>query len=190
MPNAFYGVIQSVGEEGDRLVIRCVREFFHGNGLMADDVWIWEVAGAEAGMAVKMQTLIGRTVDYFRIEAGTPGQALRISFEEGEENLVVAGRSVAKREEGRSAAELRDVVAQLVQRINRNEGEYAAFDRRLKAAEDFVVQRIGRLQRRAAAARHPGGPVAKSLAAEIEDLQTILARLNEPTTSSGPGPAV
>ena len=49
MSGAFYGTIQKVEGFADRLVIRCVREFFHGDGLLGDDVWIWEIERPEDG---------------------------------------------------------------------------------------------------------------------------------------------
>jgi hypothetical protein len=97
MNGVFYGTIHKVEAIANRLIIRCVREFFHGDGLMADDVWIWEIEKPEEGKSAMLRSMIGRAVVYFEASESREGQSLLISLDEGHETISVTGKCVGKK---------------------------------------------------------------------------------------------
>lgn len=179
MSGAFYGTLQKVEVTADLLSIRCVREFFHSDGLMADDVWTWLIKNPEAGKGERLQLLEGKTVDSFEIREGVSGQVLRMSVDEETEPFSVAGTAVEKSEEPRDTCDLKDVIAQLCKQIERGEAGYLALNRKISGVTTFVEQKIDRIQRRAEFEQQRVSGKSDGLSREIEDLQTILRKLKE-----------
>ncbi len=188
MSGVFYGTIQTVEAEGEHLAIRCVREFFHADGLMHDDVWIWEIERPEKEKVALLRSMTGRAVDYFEVADVESGQSLRISVDDERDAVVISGKCVRRREEPRNKHDIENVVAQMSQRIARDESDYLALSQRLTAIATFVEQKIDRIQRRAAFAQQRDSQKAGSFGREIEDLQGILRKLKEPNKPVDPTP--
>lgn len=180
MSGVFYGTIRNVDALADKLVIRCVREYFHGDGLMKDDVWIWEIEHPEQVKATVLRSIIGRSINYFEVNNSDGGQSLLISLDEGNEIISVIGKLVRKMEESRNGHELVDVVVQLSQQFRRDEADYAALSRKLSDVAVFVEQTIGRIQQRAEFEKERGSAKGEAFNREIEDLQTLLRKLKAP----------
>lgn len=180
MSGVFYGTIQKVEAFTDRLVIRCVRDFFHGDGLMNNDVWIWEIERPEQEKSAMLRSMIGRPIAYFQVTESKEGQSLLVSLDESSEAISVSGKCVRKKEESRDVRDLEDVVVQLSRRVQRDESDYLALSRKLTAIATFVEQKIDRAQRRAGFEQQRGSGKAEGFSREIEDLQTILRKLKEP----------
>jgi hypothetical protein len=189
MSGAFYGTIKKVEASGDRLVIRCVRDFFHGDGLMLDDVWIWEIERPDKKSEM-LQSMVGRAIIHFEVSGSGDRQSLRIALDEGHEEISLTGKRVGKKEEPRSGADLEDVVTQLCQRIFRDEAHYLALNQKLMSVGTFVEQKIDRLQRRAEFELQRGSEKTEGFGREIEDLQGILKKLKEPNQSLQPRGAI
>lgn len=186
MSVTFYGTIQKIDALEGRLVVRCVREFFHGDGLMVDDVWIWEIESPERAKATLLQTMVGRSVSGFEINESKEDPTLRIWLDEGDESLSVAGKRIGKKEEARDECDLVDVISQLSKRIFRDEAEYLSLSRKLSSIATSVEQKIDRIRRRAEFQQQRGSEVSDAFSREIEDLQAILSRLKEPNQAPEP----
>jgi hypothetical protein len=186
MSGAVYGTIQKIEASGDRLVIRCVRDFFHGDGLMLDDVWIWEIERHEDEKSEMLQSIVGRPIVHFEVSGSGDRQSLCIALDEGHETISLTGKRVGKKEEPRSGADLENVVTQLSQRIFQDEAHYLALSQKLTSVATFVEQKIDRLQRRAEFELQRGSEKKEGFGREIEDLQGILKKLQEPNQAPEP----
>src|SRR5450432_644420 len=179
MSGVFYGTLRNVEALADKLVIRCVREYFHGEGLMKDDVWIWEIEHPEQANIAALRSLIGRSVNSFEVTNSDESQFLLISLDEGHETISIIGKLVRKTEESRNGHELIDVVIQLSQQFRRAEADYSALSHKLSDVVVFVEQTIGRIQLRAEFEKERGSHKVEAFKREIEDLQIMLRKLKE-----------
>lgn len=176
----FYGTVERVEVTGKMVMVRCVREYRHADGLMADDVWLWTIA--DAVDIASAQALLGRSVCGFEAEQ----RGLKVWLDEGDESVAVNGSSVAKAEEARSSADLEHVVCALSRRIQEDEREYLALTKKIREIATSIYQKIDRLERRAAFEAERRRESPKEFAREIEDLLGIIRRLEEPNQPSEP----
>ena len=182
----FYGIIQKVEGSNDRLIIRCVRDFFHGDGLMSDDVWLWEIEHPEEEKSALLRSMIGRDVVGFEVNESEGRQSLSIWLDEGDETISISGKRIGKREEQRDKSDLEEVVAHLSLRVSRDEAEYLALNRKLAAVATFAEQMIDRIKRRAEFEQQRESGKAEGFSREIEDIQSILKKLREPDQPTSP----
>lgn len=186
MSGVFYGIIQKVESDGDRLIVRCVRSFFHPDGLMGDDVWTWEIERPEEDKIAVVKAMVGREVQYFEVGKTEQGQWLRISVDDDGEAISISGKHVGKKEGPRDERDLKEVVAQLSRRISCDEADHLALSRKLAAVATFVDQKIDRVQKRAAFEKQRESGKTEGFNREIEDLQGILRKLKEPSEAPEP----
>lgn len=188
MSDTFYGTLQKVEVSPDRLLVRCVREFFYSDGLLADDVWIWEIDGADAAKITLLQAMVGHVIAGFEIDEGKEVQLLRIWFDESDEPVSIGGKRIGKREEPRGERDLEELVSRLAQSIFRLEAESSRLYEKLSKIATTVEQNIDRISRRATFQQKRAPEMPNNFQREIEDLQTILRRLKEPVPMPAPQP--
>lgn len=176
----FYGTIEKVEVNGSAVVLRCVREFYHADGLLPDDVWLWTVS--DAAPATNAQALVGCSICGFEVE----DRGLKVWLDEGDESAVVEGSPITKVEEARSRADLERVIGDLSHRIQRDEREYLALTKKIREIAATIYQKVDRLERRAAFEAQRRSESPKEFSREIEDLLDIVRRLEEPNQITGP----
>lgn len=163
-----------------RLTLRCVREFFYPDGLMADDVWIWEIDRPKEKEAHALSNLTGRTATFSEVAAADDEARLTIWLDDGEETLAISGARISKKEEPFSLSDLLGVVSTLSKSLQLSEDARVGLNRKLASVEAFLHEKIERARRRAAFEELRQPAKAAALNREIEDLETILRKLREP----------
>jgi hypothetical protein len=169
----FYGTIERVEVRDAVVILRCVRAFYHTDGLMADDVWLWTVSGATPTSSV--QSLLGRSICGFEVDQS----GLKIWLDEGDESATIAGSAVVKLEEPRSAGDLEGVIKELSLRIQQHEHDHHTLTRKIRDVATSIYQNIDRLERRSAFEAQRGSESLNRFSREIEDLKAIVRRLEE-----------
>lgn len=168
--------IQKVEASGGCLVVRCVREFFYQDGLMADDVWIWEIEQPEEGKAALLRDLIGKQCYVYE---SSDGKSLLVAVEDTGEEVAVPGKHIGKKMEPMGPQDLEDVIAQLSREIQRDVNHSVKLGQKLTAIATFVEHIIDNIQRRAEFVKQKEPAKSKSFGREIEDLRAILGKLRE-----------
>lgn len=169
----FYGTIERVEVRDAIITLRCVRAFYHTDGLMTDDVWLWTVSGATPTSTA--QSLLGRSICGFEVDQS----GLKIWLDEGDESASIAGSAVVKLEEPRSASDLVGVIKELSLRIQQHEHDHHTLTRKIQDVATYIYQNIDRLERRAAFENQRGAESLNKFSREIEDLRSIVRRLEE-----------
>ena len=173
MKLSFYGAIEKVDVTGSVVSLRCVREFYHADGLMGDDVWTWFISDLEEPTQATL--LVNRHVCGFEVTEGS----VRVWLDEGDDSVSLSGSRVWKKEEARGPADLERVIALLSKRVLHQETEYLVLSRKMNAISVSVRQRIDRLQRRAEFEKQRRNQASSDFAREIEDLNGILRRIED-----------
>lgn len=168
--------IQKVEASGGRLVVRCVRDYFYGDGLMADDVWIWEIEEPEEGKAELLRAMIGKQCYVYE---SNEGKSLLVAVEDTDEKVAVRGKHIGKKEEMRGPEDFKDLVAQLSREIGREVGNHGKLRQKLSAVATVVEHMIDNKQRRVEFVKEREPEKAKGLSREIEDLRAVLRKLRE-----------
>jgi len=184
MSESFYGVIERVDLSDGKLGIRCVRNFFHGDGLMADDVWVWDIEGAEKQSVEDLNSLIGHTVcfDLKETKEGLP--VLTVLDDDGVKSVSVAAKSIRKTTSARDQRDLVAVVEDLSRQFRQAESLHLSLGIKISAVVGFVEEKIERAKRRVEFEVQRGSNKPDGLIREIEDLQTILKKLKESDSGS------
>jgi hypothetical protein len=169
----FYGTIEKVEVTGSTVALRCVRVFYHADGLLGDDVWIWSIC--DAAQVAEARLLLGRSVPGF--ESGE--KSLRVWLDEGDESVTITGSRIDKTEGPRSPAEMEQVIGELSKRILRDESEHLALTKSIREVATSIYQQIDRLERRAEFEKQRRPESSNAFTREIEDLGAILKRLEE-----------
>lgn len=170
---AFYGTIEKVEVTGATVALRCVREFNHGDGLLADDVWLWSIS--DAVQVAEAQLLLGRSVPGF--ESGE--KSLRVWLDEGDESVTITGSRIDKTESPRSPGDMERVIGELSKRILRDESEHLALTKSIREVATSIYQQIDRLERRAEFEKQRRPESSDAFTREIDDLGAILKRLED-----------
>jgi hypothetical protein len=184
MSSPFYGVIEQVESDGIGLTIRCVREYYWGDGLMADDIWILRIEEPQADAASILRNTIGLPLSDLEMNADTASHRLTIYSDEGAEPVTVTAKHISKTEEPRSSLDLENLVSLLSKRVLQDEAEYVNQSKKIGDCATFVEQMLDRMRKRAEfeAAREGGSPNAAKR--EIDDLLAILTKLRAPVEHS------
>ena len=178
--------IQKVEVLVDRLVVRCVREFFYEDGLMSDDVWIWEIEQPEEGNAALLRAMIGKQC---YVGEDSEGKSLLVDVEESDESIAVRGKRIGKKVEPRGPQDLEDVIAQLSREIGREVTYHAVLHRKLREIATFVEHKIDNIQRRSEFVKLRKPAKSEALGRELEDLQTILRKLKDSNRNAETAPS-
>jgi hypothetical protein len=184
MSSPFYGVIEKVESDGLGLTVRCVREYYWGDGLMADDIWILRIEEPQADAVVILRNIVGLPLVDLEIDSDTAAHRLKIYSDEVAEPVAVAAKRISKTEEPRSPLDLEKLVDHLSKRVLRDEAEYVSQSKKIGDCATFVEQLLDRMRKRAEfeAAREGGSP--NSAKREIDDLLAILTKLRAPVEHS------
>jgi hypothetical protein len=185
MNSYFQGTIQKVDIIEDRLVLRCVREFFYQDGFKPDDILTWEI-DRPVEMEIYVRLLTGKSVDYFEVKEEMGQQTLLISHEVDYEPISIQGTCVRKREESYTKDDLISVISVLSRRLDQFESDSLALHRKLTSIESFIKEKIERIRRRVQFEAQRESGKAAVLDHEIEDLNTILTKLKAPASPRMP----